>query len=135
METTPYQIIGEEPGLRKLVNHFYDHMDTNPKMKPLRDIHKGDLNEINEKLFEFLSGWFGGPDLYIKKYGHPRMRGRHLPFPIGKIERDQWLVCMRVAMDQMNIEKSWDEQIFMSFYKFATHMINKQEQENIPNEQ
>jgi len=130
MEQTPYQIIGEEAGLNKLVTKFYDEMDSNPKMNLIRDLHAKSLDSSRQKLFEFLSGWFGGPDLYIKKYGHPRMRARHLPFPIGKDERDQWLVCMRVAMDEMKLPEEWDRQIFMSFYRFATHMINKQEEEH-----
>lgn len=130
MEQTPYQIIGEEAGVKKLVTKFYDEMDSNPKMKLIRDLHAKSLDSSRQKLFEFLSGWFGGPDLYINKYGHPRMRARHLPFPIGKEERDQWLVCMRVAMDEMKLPEEWDRQIFMSFYRFATHMINKQEEEH-----
>ena len=134
MEETPYQIIGEESGVLKLVNRFYDEMDSNPKMKVIRDLHAKNLDTAREKLFEFLSGWFGGPDLYIQKYGHPRMRARHLPFPIGKVERDQWLVCMRVAMDGMKLPEAWDRQIFMSFYQFATHMMNKTEEEQ-PNGQ
>ncbi len=134
MEQTPYQIIGEETGVKKLVDKFYDEMDTNPKMKAIRDMHAKSLDSARQKLFEFLSGWFGGPDLYIQKYGHPRMRARHLPFPIGKTERDQWLVCMRVAMDTMKLPEEWDRQIFMSFYQFATHMMNKNEEEQ-PNGQ
>lgn len=129
MEQTPYQIMGEEEGVRKLVDKFYDEMDSNPKMKLIRDLHAKTLDTARVKLFEFLSGWFGGPDLYIQKYGHARMRARHLPFPIGKEERDQWLVCMRVAMDEMKLPEEWDRQIFMSFYRFASHMMNKNEEE------
>lgn len=129
MDQTPYQIIGEEAGVQKLVDKFYDEMDSNPKMKLIRDLHSKNLDTAREKLFEFLSGWLGGPDLYIQKYGHPRMRARHLPFPIGKQERDQWLVCMRVAMDSLPLPEEWDRQIFMSFYRFASHMMNKTEEE------
>jgi hemoglobin len=129
MDQSPYQIIGEEAGVQKLVNKFYDEMDSNPKMKLIRDLHSKKLDTAREKLFEFLSGWLGGPDLYIQKYGHPKMRARHLPFPIGKQERDQWLVCMRVAMDSLTLPEEWDRQIFMSFYRFASHMMNKTEEE------
>ena len=55
-------------------------------------MHGANLDQAKEKLFKFLSGWLGGPDLFIQEYGHPRLRMRHFPFEIGIEERDQWVL-------------------------------------------
>ncbi|WP_297477331.1 group II truncated hemoglobin [Ferrovum sp.] len=94
-----YEKIGGEPGVRKLVEVFYHIMDTHPMATGIRQLHPENLDSSKEKLFMFLSGWLGGPPLYIEAYGHPRLRQRHLPFPIGDAERDQWMECMREALD------------------------------------
>ena len=86
---TQYEKLGGEQGVLQLVKYFYDEMDGSEDLKELRATHSEDLTETREKLFLFLSGWLGGPSLYIEKHGHPRLRARHLPFKIGIIERDQ----------------------------------------------
>ena len=83
MSEAPYEILGGADGLRALVDRFYDLMDELQEAETIRALHAPDLTEAREKLFLFLSGWTGGPSLYIEKYGHPRLRARHLPFPIG----------------------------------------------------
>lgn len=83
-EKTPYEIIGGEQGARDLANRFYDIMATDPYAKPLYDMHPQPLDRIRQVFFEFLSGWLGGPDLFAEKYGHPRLRMRHMPFPIDQ---------------------------------------------------
>ena len=93
-EKTPYQIIGGEEGARNLANRFYDIMATDPYARPLYDMHPQPLDRIRQVFFEFLSGWLGGPDLFAEKYGHPRLRQRHMPFPIDESLRDQWMHCM-----------------------------------------
>jgi hemoglobin len=103
-EQTPYELIGAESGVRELVDRFYDHMDSETEAADVRSLHAKSLRASREKLFLFLSGWLGGPDLYVQKYGHPMLRRRHLPFAIGKRERDQWMHCMRKALDDMPIE-------------------------------
>jgi hemoglobin len=123
-DITPYLLVGEEKGLRKLVNKFYFYMDTLPEAKECRALHGKSLDSSNEKLFLFLSGWLGGPSLYIEKYGHPRMRKRHFPFKIGVLERDQWLLCMRKAMDDMKLNKEFNKYLSESFKSFAEHMRN-----------
>jgi hemoglobin len=87
-----------------LVDAFYDHMDRDETCATIRALHPDDLGESRDKLFEFLCGWLGGPQLYMEKRGHPRLRMRHAPFPIGEAERDQWLGCMTRAMDDLQIE-------------------------------
>ena len=78
-----------------------------------------------EKLFLFLSGWFGGPDLYVQKYGHPRLRARHLPFSTGIEERDQWIYCMRQAMSDVGLDARLQEELHQAFFRTADFMRNK----------
>ena len=120
-----YQRIGGDEGLKQLVNMFYDYMETLPEAKSIRDLHAKDLKGAREKLFMFLSGWLGGPDRYIAAFGHPRLRARHLPFPIGPEERDQWLLCMRKALDDIDIDTMFKQQLMSSFTQTANHMMNK----------
>ena len=83
VELSPYERLGGEQAVRRLVDRFYDLMDTLPEAAGIRALHPEDLTDSREKLFMFLSGWLGGPPLYQMQYGHPRLRARHLPFPIG----------------------------------------------------
>lgn len=99
-KVTPYQRIGGEPTVRAIVKRFYELMDTLPEAYGVRKMHPKDLAGSEEKLYLYLTGWLGGPQLYVEKFGHPRLRQRHLPFAIGGAERDQWLMCMRQAMTE-----------------------------------
>ena len=121
----PFERIGGDEGLKQLVTLFYDNMDTLPEAKIIRNLHSKDLRSSREKLFMFLSGWMGGPDRYIAAFGHPRLRARHLPFPIGTEERDQWLMCMRKALEELAIDTMFKEQLMTSFTQTANHMMNK----------
>jgi len=127
---TPYELIGGETGVRQLVDHFYDHMDELEEVKAVRDMHAKSLRVSREKLFLFLSGWLGGPDLYVQKYGHPRLRRRHLPFSIGLAERDQWMHCMRLALDDMHLENNLRDKLEAAFHATADHMRNRAEHES-----
>lgn len=101
---TPFDSIGGVERVRELVNRFYHHMAGDAAFASTRALYpEGDLRDSKEKLFEFLVGWLGGPQLYVQKHGHPRLRGRHLPFAIGGVARDHWLTCMSRAMDEMVI--------------------------------
>lgn len=121
---TAYERIGADEGLKHLVKLFYDYMETLPEAETIRDLHAKDLGGAREKLFMFLSGWMGGPDRYVAAFGHPRLRARHLPFPIGAEERDQWLNCMKKALDDMDIDAIFKEQLISSFTQTANHMMN-----------
>ena len=101
---TLYELIGGERALRKLVERFYDLIDSAPEAVQIRALHPKSLKQSREKFFMFLSGWSGGPALYVEKYGHPRLRMRHVPFSIGELERDQWLWCMNKALDEMQLD-------------------------------
>jgi len=124
---TQYEKLGGETGVRQLVSYFYQFMNSTASAKGIRDMHAEDLSEVEEKLFLFLSGWLGGPSLFIEKYGHPRLRTRHLPFSIGIAERDQWLLCMDKALVKMNIEKPMHDELMQAFFNTADFMRNKAE--------
>ena len=131
-QATPYEIIGGEAGVRELVDHFYDHMDQLDAAKDVRKLHAKSLRVSREKLFLFLSGWLGGPDLYVQKYGHPRLRARHMPFTIGIRERDQWMLCMRRALGDMDLEKGFRDRLENAFLATADHMRNQAEYDDSP---
>lgn len=104
MNSSLYELIGAEAGLRSLVRRFYDLLDASPEAAGIRGLHPKSLEGSREKFFLFLSGWSGGPSLYIEKYGHPRLRIRHAPYSIGTAERDQWLWCMNKALDESGMD-------------------------------
>ena len=122
-----YDLIGGETKLRALVDRFYDIMDVSPEAKDIRAYHAKSLTQSREKLFMFLSGWSGGPGLYMEKYGHPRLRMRHVPFAIGERERDQWLWCMNKALDESDLLPGVKENLKVRFAEVADFMRNKQE--------
>jgi hemoglobin len=99
-----YELMGGEAGIRTLVDRFYDLLDTSPEAATIRKLHPKSLKTSREKFFMFLTGWSGGPALYIEKYGHPRLRVRHAPFSIGEVERDEWRWCMNKALDESGFD-------------------------------
>ncbi len=111
--------------IRNLVETFYDIMDGDPKAAGIRAMHKPDLTEAREKLFMFLTGWTGGPQLYIERYGHPMLRARHMPFPIGESERDQWMYCMIRAMHQQGFDETLMTKLASQLYGVADFMRNR----------
>ncbi|HZS03840.1 MAG TPA: group II truncated hemoglobin [Blastocatellia bacterium] len=126
MAVTHYETIGGEEKIRALVDRFYDIMDSSPEAAGIRALHPADLTESRNKLYWFLVGWMGGPPLYIERFGHPRLRARHLPFPIGESERDQWLWCMFRAMDEVQLDEMFKAQIRGAFAQLADFMRNKE---------
>ncbi|WP_066710700.1 group II truncated hemoglobin [Curvibacter delicatus] len=116
--------IGGEARVQELVTRFYDLMDLEPAYKELRAAHGSDLTSAREKLFWFLCGWLGGPNHYIERFGHPRLRARHLPFKIGILERDQWLACMDQAMGEVGIDETLRARLRESFFGTADWMRN-----------
>jgi hemoglobin len=122
---TPYELMGGEGGVRELVDRFYDLMDFEPGYRELRLVHGSTLESAREKLFLFLSGWLGGPPLYMDRYGHPMLRARHLPFAIGMLERDQWLACMAQAMEETHVVQALRKPLQEAFFKTADWMRNK----------
>jgi hemoglobin len=125
MAQTLYEQMGGETVTRKLVDRFYDLMDTKLEAVGIRALHPMDLTESRNKLFWFLVGWSGGPPMYIERFGHPRLRARHLPFPIGESERDQWLICMNQALEEVVTDGLLRQQLSYNFAQLADFMRNK----------
>lgn len=118
---------GAESGIeniRKLVETFYDVMDSDPKAQAIRAMHPADLTSAREKLFMFLTGWTGGPQLYIERYGHPFLRKRHMPFAIDESARDQWMYCMIQAMQQLGYDDKLMTKLAEQLYGVADFMRN-----------
>ncbi|BAK75488.1 globin [Pseudogulbenkiania sp. NH8B] len=126
-DMTPFQLLGGAGVVRWLTDRFYDIMDSDPSVKALRDMHPADLTESRDKLYMFLSGWLGGPSLYIEKYGHPRLRARHMPFPVDSAARDQWMSCMSRAIADLVVEEALKEKLLEAFFNTADFMRNQQE--------
>lgn len=124
-ENTPYMALGGEAKVRELVDRFYDLMDELPEAYELRQMHPEDLGHSRDKLFMFLSGWLGGPDLFVQEFGHPMLRRRHMPFTVDVQSKDQWLLCMKLAMDAMNIEGPLRDHLDNAFAQTANHMRNQ----------
>ena len=123
---TYYNRIGGETAVRHVVEQFYNLMDTDPDFAGIRKLHNESLDGAREKLFMFLSGWLGGPQLYVEQYGHPRLRARHLPFQIGISERDQWMNCMLKAMSTLEIDRGLLQELTRAFSQTADFMRNKE---------
>lgn len=124
---TPFEMIGGEEGVRRLVDRFYDLMDTAPEAAEIRAMHARSLKVSREKLFLFLTGWMGGPPLYVERYGHPMLRARHLPFPIAGSQRDQWMWCMERALDEQEMPEMLREYLRDRFRGVAEHMRNRED--------
>jgi hemoglobin len=122
---SPFARIGGEPKVRALVERFYDLMELEPGYAVLRGVHGPDLASARDKLFWFLCGWLGGPQHFVERFGHPRLRARHMPFRIGIQERDQWLACMDQAMAEVSLDASLREQLQKSFFQTADWMRNQ----------
>ena len=122
---TLYSVIGGQSRVRELVDRFYDLMELEPEFAGIRALHPSPMDGAREKLFMFLSGWMGGPDLFVEKFGHPRLRARHLPFAIGSSERDQWLRAMAWAMEDIGIDEALRLRLMESFYQTADWMRNQ----------
>ena len=124
-EVTPFELIGGEGAVRALVDAFYDLMELEPRYGHLRSLHPASLEGSRDRLHWFLCGWLGGPDHYIERFGHPRLRARHLPFSIGIRERDDWLACMGSAMEQVRVPETLRQRLSESFANTADWMRNR----------
>ena len=122
---TPFEWIGGEAQVRLLVDRFYDLMDLEPQYALLRSVHGSTLDDARDKLFWFLCGWLGGPSYFEDRFGHPRLRMRHMPFSIGIAERDQWLACMDQAMTEVSVDPALHQRLNQSFFQTADWMRNR----------
>ncbi|GAA0792859.1 group II truncated hemoglobin [Marinobacterium sediminicola] len=121
---TPYEALGED-GIRSLTNAFYDFMDTAPEVAGIRAMHGKDLGPMKERLAEYLIGWMGGPQLYAEKYGSVCMTSPHKPYAIGTAERDQWLLCMDKALEQIGAEEELKQMLKEPMFAIADMVRNR----------
>ncbi len=124
-QVLPYELIGGEAGLRRIVDRFYEIMDRDPRAATIRSMHGADLAPIREKLFEFLSGWLGGPPLYSQRTGSICITHAHQPFAIGSAERDQWVMCMRQALIDEGISAETRELLDQPIFMIADFVRNR----------
>ena len=114
-----FERIGGAATVDRLVETFYARMDSLPEAKTIRALHTPDLGPVKEVLKRYLGEWLGGPKLYSAERGHPRLRQRHLGFPIGNAERDAWLLCMGGALDQTVGDAEARQEIYGLLAKLA----------------
>lgn len=124
-QQTAFELIGGEEKLRALVDRFYDLMELEAEFAGIRAMHPASTEGSRDKLFWFLCGWMGGPDYFVERFGHPRLRARHLPYAIASAERDQWLRCMAWAMQEEGIPEELQQRLMESFHQTADWMRNK----------
>ncbi len=125
--TSIYEQLGGEAGVKHLVHRFYELMDELPEAHAVRQMHPESLVGSASSLFEFLSGWFGGPALYIEKKGHPRLRMRHAPYAVTSLVRDEWMLCMTQALSEQVAKESLRDQLIATFSQMANHLLNADE--------
>ena len=123
----PFVLFNGEEGIRMLVDAFYDHMDLDPEFAGIRKLHPETLDGSRDKLYWFLCGWMGGPNHYVERFGHPMLRARHLPFPIGSPERDAWIACMRLALVDCEIDTRLADWLMGQLSGTANWMRNRQD--------
>jgi hemoglobin len=97
-EPTPYDLVGGADAVRRIVDRFYDIMDTAPAAAGIRAMHDADLGPMRQRLFEFMSAWLGGPPIYVVGPGQKCIMSTHRSYMIGAAERDAWMLCMRRAL-------------------------------------
>jgi hemoglobin len=127
----PYEILGGEAGVQQLVHRFYELMDQLPEAYTVRQMHPESLAGSAQSLFEFLSGWFGGPALYAAKKGHPRLRMRHAPYAVGPKVRDEWMLCMTQALTEQVADTVFRDTLITTFAQMANHLINADDSDSI----
>lgn len=126
---TLYEAIGGDETVRALTRRFYELMDQLPEAARCRAIHPQDLSGSEAKLYDYLTGYLGGPPVYVEKYGHPRLRSRHFGAPIGVAERDEWLLCFSMAMEETITNPKLRDIIWAPVERLAHHMQNREEGE------
>lgn len=121
-----YSKIGGKKTIDQVVDDFYQIMATDPVARDCLLTHKAPLAEVAPKLKDYLYGWLGGPQVFVKKYGHPRMRMRHIDIPIGLKEAEQWIYCMKLSLRKSKIDGETQEEMLSAMKHLASIIINQQ---------
>ncbi|MGB8364315.1 MAG: group II truncated hemoglobin [Rhizomicrobium sp.] len=126
IQITMFERIGGARVVDRLVEAFYRNMDRLPQAAGIRAMHALDLEPTKQVLKRYLTEWTGGPKLYSVEKGHPRLRQRHMGFPIGEAERDAWLSCMQAALDDTINDQNARQEIYTALHKLADWMRNQE---------
>jgi Truncated hemoglobins len=119
---TFYEAVGGEETFRRIIGRFYQEVAADEILSHLYP--EDDLGPAEERLRLFLMQYWGGPHTYSDERGHPRLRMRHAPFTIGPIERDAWLRCMRIAVDEAKLAEPYRRQLWEYLEMAANSMMN-----------
>lgn len=120
-----FERLGGPVTIDRLVESFYRRMETEPEAAGIRTMHPSDLESTKQVLKRYLTEWTGGPKLYSVEKGHPRLRQRHMGFPIGASERDAWLLCMRGALDETVADDAARQELDVALSRLADWMRNQ----------
>ena len=120
-----FERIGGAETVDRLVESFYGRMDSLPEAREIRAMHDADLEPVKRVLKRYLTEWTGGPPLYSSERGHPRLRRRHMGFPIGNAARDAWMLCMDGALADTVSDEAARQDIRAALAKLADWMRNK----------
>ncbi|MCJ8519715.1 hemoglobin [Pseudorhizobium tarimense] len=123
---TLYEAIGGDVTVRALTRRFYQLMDTLPEARHCRAVHPASLEGSEAKLYDYLTGYLGGPPVYVEKHGHPRLRSRHFGASIGPRETEEWLLCFRRALDETVENPKLRDIIWPPIERLASHMQNRE---------
>jgi hemoglobin len=115
-----YEAVGGEETFRRIVARFYEEVAKDELLRPLYPDE--DLGPAEEKLRLFLMQYWGGPHTYSERRGHPRLRMRHAPFVIGPLQRDAWLRCMKIAVDEADLDEQHRRQLW-EYLEMAAHSL------------
>lgn len=129
---TLYEAIGGDEAVKRLVRRFYELMDSLPEARHVRATHPESLARAEDRLYDYLTGWLGGPPVYVEKYGHPRLRSRHFVASIGKVEVEEWLLCFDRALDDTVSHPKLREIIREPITRLAWHMQNRDDNPEKP---
>ena len=127
VQVMPYDKVGGADGVRRLVKAFYDIVESDPAGAPLMVMHNQGhgLAHAREAQFEFLSGFLGGPQLYVEHHGHSNVRRMHAHLAVTKVERDSWLACMAKALAAHDLDDATRAALFTHFTRVADMLVNR----------
>lgn len=125
MQVSYYDRLGNEK-LQMLISLFYDEIRQDAVLLPM---YEGDLEAAERRLFMFMVQYLGGPQTYSERRGHPRLRMRHARFPIDNMAAEHWLLCMKKAMDQIDMHEDI-RRFLWAYFEQTAHFL---ENMNLPN--
>jgi hemoglobin len=126
-QAIPFELLGGQPAVDRIVDAFYDRMDSLPEARGIRALHAADLTAVRAVLKKYLAQWLGGPQTYSAERGHPMLRARHLHVGIGIAERDAWMLCMRGALEEVVADAPLRDWLLEKLAPVADWMRNRPE--------